>query len=148
MPAAGEEVAGRRWPCADWWARWVPGPTRPRLPVALAARAGAVGARAEGCGSLSGSGGFTDEPAGGPYPNGVASRTSPREAAALSGKVTVFSERFEFSFENDAVRGPLVWVCFIFITFFFFFLNLTHHSLCFSQCINFVVSCYLFMALM
>lgn len=38
--------------------------------------------------------------------------------------------------------------CVLFLSLFFFFFNLTHHSLCFSQCTNFVVSCYLFMASM
>lgn len=49
-----------------------------------------AGARAESCGSLSRSGHFTDWPAGGPCPDGVAAWTRPREAAAVLGKVTIF----------------------------------------------------------
>lgn len=74
-------------------------------------------ARAESCGSLSGH--FTDWPAGGLCPNGVASWTSPREAAAVFGKVTIFrnglSSLLRMMLSEDCWFG-----CVLFLSLFFF----------------------------
>ena len=143
---AGELAGGQRPPWADGWTRWVPRPpgsracsfqsAGPALPGSGAYESRTVGLRPGRVTSRTSS-------SEGILSAGVAARTSPPESAPVSGKAAVFRSGLSCLFMNSGARDRW-FACFIFITL---KKKPVHHCLCFPQWINFVVSCYLFIAL-
>ena len=142
---AGELAGGQRPPWADGWTRWVPRPPGSRACSFQSAGPALPGSGAwvPDCGSPSWSGHLTDEPFGGDPVRRGRRTDKPSGVGSRVRKSRGFSEWFELSFYEQRCQRPLVCVFY----FYHFKKKPVHHCLCFPQWINFVVSCYLFIAL-